>query len=204
MSRGGQKHAPRSYRIWSSYVGADGIMPDYGYSSPSAGNPAWPSIVLLLGVPALVMDPEMGLWPRDGSTHPLRAVYHRCCRIPPGLLTNNMNFCRLFLFPVLFPFNFNSISLSLSIFRSHFPSSHPKFRHLKGPNTGHPLNLLSVLQRLVPWGHYSPFFCPWASPLLPQARSFVGHRGRGWVALFGQRRDTPLVGTVACFGKWRL
>ena len=65
---GGQKHAPRSYRIWSSYVGADGIMPDYGYSSPSAGNPAWPSIVLLLGVPALVMDPEMGLWPRDGST----------------------------------------------------------------------------------------------------------------------------------------
>ena len=148
-------------------------MPDYGYSSPSAGNPAWPSIVLLFGVPALVMDPEMGLWPRDGSTHPLSAVYHRCCRIPPGLLTNNMNFCRLFLFPVLFPFYLNSISLSLSIFRSHFPSFHPKFRHLKGPNTWHPLNLLSVLQRLVPWGHYSPFFCPWASPLLPQARSFV-------------------------------
>ena len=43
-------------------------MPNYGYSSPSAGNPAWPSIVMLLGVPVLVMDPEMGLWPRAGST----------------------------------------------------------------------------------------------------------------------------------------
>ena len=43
-------------------------MPDYGYLSPTAGNPAWPSIALLLGVPALVMDQEMGLWPRAGST----------------------------------------------------------------------------------------------------------------------------------------
>ena len=65
---GGQKYAPRLYQIWSSYVGADGIIPDCGYSNPSAGNPAWPSIVLLLDVPALVMDPEMGLWPRAGST----------------------------------------------------------------------------------------------------------------------------------------
>ena len=61
ISQEGQKHAPRLYQIWSSYVGANGITPDYGYSPPSAGNPAWPSIVLLLGVPALVMDPEMGL-----------------------------------------------------------------------------------------------------------------------------------------------
>ena len=37
-------------------------------------------------------------------------------------------------------------------------------------------------------------FCPWTSPLLPQAHGFVGHRGRGWVALFGQGRDTPPVG----------
>ena len=128
---------------------------------------------------------KMGLGPGTGSTHPISEVYHRCCRTLPGLLTNNINFCRLFCFPVLIPFDSNLISLSLSIFHSPFPSLHLKFRHLKGPNTGHPLNLLSVLQRLVPWGHYSPFFCPWALPLLPQAHSFIGHRGRGWVALFG-------------------
>ena len=48
--------------IWSSYAGTKGFVPDYGHSSPTAGNPAWPSIVLwLFGVPALVMDPKMGL-----------------------------------------------------------------------------------------------------------------------------------------------
>ena len=55
--------------IWSSYAGTKGFMPDYRYLSPTTGNPAWPSIVLLLGVPALVMDPEMGLWPKAGSTN---------------------------------------------------------------------------------------------------------------------------------------
>ena len=86
--------------------------------------------VLPSGIPTLVNGPA------TGSTHPLSVAYHRCCCTPPGLLTNNMNFCRLFLFPVLFPFNFNSISLSLSIFHYHSPSLHPKFRHLKSPSTG--------------------------------------------------------------------
>ena len=35
-------------------------------------------IVLLLGVPTLAMDPEMGLWPRTGSTLPPG------CRYTPG------------------------------------------------------------------------------------------------------------------------
>ena len=43
-------------------------MPDYGYLSSITGNPAWLPIVLLFGVPSLVMDLEMGLWSRAGST----------------------------------------------------------------------------------------------------------------------------------------
>ena len=53
--RGGQKHAPRLYRIWSSYVDASGLMPDYGYSSSITGSPAWLPIVLLFGVPTLTL-----------------------------------------------------------------------------------------------------------------------------------------------------
>ena len=59
--RGAETRSTVIPNVWSSYAGTKGFVPDYGHSSPTAGNPAWPSIVLLFGVPALVMDPEMGL-----------------------------------------------------------------------------------------------------------------------------------------------
>ena len=102
-------------------------------SRVSAPVPGYP---LPSGVPTLINGPAKGLWPGAGLTHPLSEAYHRCCCTPPGLLTNNMNFCELFLFPVFFPFNSNLMSLSLSIFRSSLPFLHPQFRHLNGPNTG--------------------------------------------------------------------
>ena len=58
--------------------------------------PGIPGYPLSSGVPTLINGPAKGLWPGAGLTHPLSEAYHRCCCTPPGLLTNNMNFCELF------------------------------------------------------------------------------------------------------------
>ena len=155
-------HIPRVSLIPNSCVRAAGIMSNrYGpqrvspipnspgisnteflrprcrdHATDPGGETCAPGIPDTSGVPTLINGPVMGLWPRTCSTHPLSEAYHRCCCTPPGLLTNNMNFCELFLFPVFFPFNSNLMSLSLSIFRSSLPLLHPQFRHLNGPNTG--------------------------------------------------------------------
>ena len=120
---GGQKHASRLYRIWSSNAGVNGIMTNYGYSSQprvTLGGRQW---CCCSRYPRWQTDLEMGLGPRTGSTHPLSEVYHRCCRTLSGFLTNNMNFCRLFCFPVLIPsirylflFRFSTCFFSIFIF----------------------------------------------------------------------------------------
>ena len=61
-------------------------------SCPIIGDPSRAPIVSPSGGPTLINGPVIGLWPRTCSTHPLSVAYHRCCSIPPGLLTNNMNF----------------------------------------------------------------------------------------------------------------
>ena len=66
-------NAPVEYLYVSSYVDANETMPDYGHSSPTAGNPAWPSIALLR-VPTLVMDLEMVFWLETGSTHTIPII----------------------------------------------------------------------------------------------------------------------------------
>ena len=122
--------------------------------------------VLLSGVPTLVNGPETGLWPGAGLTHPLSEAYHRCCCTPPRLLTNYMNFCKLFLSRLdsLRPQFYTPCSCD---FRLFFPRLLLIFEILKAQHR-HPLSWPPVLQRLVPWGHYSPFFFRRALPLLPR------------------------------------
>ena len=58
-SRGGQKHAPRLYRIY----GAPTLAPKD--SCPITGYPAWPPVVLLLVVPTLTNGPRNGPWAQN-------------------------------------------------------------------------------------------------------------------------------------------
>ena len=139
------------------------------------------------------MDHEMGLGPRTGSTHPLSEVYHRCCRTLPGLLTNNMNFCKLFLSRLdsLRPQFYIPCSCD---FRLFLPRLLLIFEILKAQHR-HPLSWPPVLQRLVPWGHYSPFFFRRALPLLP--RRFAPWTLLSRLGGSPRERDAPLVGVVA-------
>ena len=137
------------------------------------------------GVPTLVNGPATGLWPGAGSTHSLSEAYHRCCCTPPGLLTNNMNFCELFFVSRLF-----SLQLQPNI---SFSFDHPLFfpfctlnSDILKAQTPAPSKLTLRPPAARSLGSLLPFFCPWALPLLPPAHSFVGHRGHGWVALFGR------------------
>ena len=135
----------------------------------------------------------MGLWPRTGSTHPLSEAYHRCCRTLPGLLTNNMNFCRLFLFPVLFPFNSNLISLSLLISLSSLPSYILNSGILKA-QTPAPSELTLRPSVACSLGSLLPFFFRGPAFVAGAIRS----TGLCCLSLGGspRERDTPLVGTM--------
>ena len=111
--------------------------------------------------PRWSMIPFTGQRPITGSTHPFSVVLHRFHGFPLRLRTPNKYYANCCIFPhspvFLFPTSPSSISLKLSISVSSSRSAPFDVRHLNGP-TPAPFVVAIRPPRLVPWGHYSPFF----------------------------------------------